>query len=72
MLEAVKDVFLVVFFFFAVEAMRAALRQVIVKRQGGAVSVLGTFSDSRVFWQGGTTNCPLEMSHTVDHLDLKS
>lgn len=39
--------------FFAVEAMRAVLRQVIVKRQGGAVSVLGAFSDFRVFWQGG-------------------
>lgn len=50
MLKADKEDF---FFFFAVEAMRAALRQVIVKRQGGAVSVLGAFSDSRVFRQGG-------------------
>lgn len=50
-LEAVKeDLF---FFFFAVEAMRAVLRQVIVKRWGGVVSVLGAFSNFRVFWQGG-------------------
>lgn len=34
--------------FFLCEAMRAALSQVIVKRPGGAISVLRAFSDSRV------------------------
>lgn len=38
---------------FLCEAMRAALSQVIVKRRGGAVRVLGAFRDSRVPGGGG-------------------
>lgn len=59
---------------FLCEAMRSALSQVIVKRWGGAVSVLCAFSDSGSSgggW-GGRTNCPLEVSDIVGHLDLKS
>lgn len=51
--------------------MRAALSQVIVKRRGGAVRVLGAFRDSRVPG-GGRKNCPLEVSDIIGHLDLKS
>lgn len=55
---------------FLCEAMRAAFSQVMVKRRGGAVSVLQAFSDSRVSGRG-RTNCPLQVSGTVGHLDLK-
>lgn len=42
---------------FLCEVMRAALSQVIVKKQCGAVSMLCAFSDSRVS-RGRRTNCP--------------